>query len=59
MMILFPKKKGIKIATYLIIEEILANQDKAYIMGMIDFALRFGAITHNEKAALIQYLEER
>lgn len=58
-MILFPKRKGIKIATTIIFEEITAGTGASFIMGMLHFARRFGAITQEEQAALIQYIEER
>ena len=59
MMILFPKRKGVKIATALIFEEIEAGASATFILGMIHFATKFGAINKQEQAALIQYLEER
>lgn len=59
MIILFPKRKGVKIATTIIFEEIQAGAGASFILGMIHFARRFGAITPQEQDALIQYLEER
>lgn len=59
MLILFPKRNGVKIATQLIFEEMAAGAGTTYILGMINFAAKFGAITQEEQAALIQYLEER
>ncbi len=59
MIILFPKRNGIKIATTIIFEEMLAGASFQRIMGMIDFAAKFGAITKDESAALIQHLNER
>lgn len=59
MIILFPKRKGVKIATTLIFEEIQSGASVPYIFGMIDFAKRFGAITADEETALIEYLKER
>ena len=53
------KRNGVKIATTIIFEEIAAGAGIAYVLGMIDFAKRYGAITEAEQAALIQYLEER
>lgn len=58
MIILFPKRKGIKIATTLIFEAIKERQDYLFILGMIYFAAKFGAITPKEQQALMQYLEE-
>ena len=59
MLILFPKHKGVKIATSIIFEEMHKGAGFHYILGMIAFARRFGAITAAEEKALIQYLEER
>ena len=59
MIILFPKRKGIKIATTLIFKEIKSGAGASFILGMIHFAFSFGAITEEEQKALIQYLEER
>ena len=53
------KRNGIKIATTIIFEEIKQGASFQRVMGMLDFALSFGAITQAERAALIQYLEER
>lgn len=53
------KHKGVKIATTIIFEEIMAGAGTQFILGMLHFARRFGAITEDENAALIQYLEER
>ena len=58
MIILFPKKKGVKIATTLIFEEIAQGASYQYILGMIDFAKKFGAITATEAKGLIDYLHE-
>lgn len=58
MLILFPKRKGVKIATTLIFEAIEEGHSFAHIFGMIDFASRFGAITDKERSALIQHLKE-
>ena len=59
MMILFPKKDGVKIATTIIWEEILAGASFKYLMGMLDFALRFKAITEKERDIMIEYMIER
>lgn len=60
MLILFPKdKQGVKIATKIIFEEIASGAGVSYILGMIGFARKFGAITPEEESALIGYLEER
>lgn len=49
----------IKKATTIIFEELQAGAGYHYILGMIDFARKFGAITQEEAQALVQYLEER
>lgn len=59
MIILFPKRKGVKIATTLIFEQISKGAKFSYVLGMIDFARGFGAITEKEKKALLEYLRER
>jgi hypothetical protein len=59
MFILFPKRKGVKIATTIIFEETSAGASYHYILGMIDFAKRFGAITKDEAQGLFEYLTER
>lgn len=59
MLILFPKRNGVKIATALIFKEIDTGASFHYILGMIDFAKRFGAITGAEAAALLEYVKER
>lgn len=59
MLILFQKRKGVKIATSLIFEEMQKGASVHYILGMIDFAFKIGAITKDERSALIQYLEKR
>lgn len=60
MLILFPKdKNGIKIATRIIFEEIAAGAGYGFIMGMIYFASKFGAITYEEQLSLTEYLAER
>lgn len=59
MIILFPKRKGVKIATTLIFQAMEERKPQEYISGMIHFALAFGAITEAEKQALIEHLEER
>lgn len=53
------KKDGIKIATTIIFEEIKKGAGREFVMGMLTFARRFGAITEEEESAIIQYLEER
>ena len=59
MIILFPKKKGIKIATQIIFDEMRKGASTTYILGMLAFALRFGAITKKEQAAILEYLNAR
>lgn len=59
MLILFPKRKGVKIATTLIFREIDAGAGYNFILGMIYFAAKFGAITHKEQVALTEHLTER
>ena len=59
MLILFPKRKGIKIATTIIFDAIEKGADSAYVLGMIHFAFAFGAITLKEEQALFEYLKER
>ena len=59
MLILFKKRKGVKIATQLIFEEIQAGAGYTFILGMIYFASKFGAITHQEQVSLTDYLAER
>jgi hypothetical protein len=59
MIILFPKRKGVKIATTIIFKEILSGKGQCYIQGMIDFAFAFGAITKEERKGLIEHLDER
>lgn len=59
MIILFPKRKGIKIATTLIHKALLEGAAADYVKGMIGFALGFGAINAEEAEILTQYLEER
>lgn len=53
------KKDGVKIATTIIFEEMIKGAGTHYILGMIDFARRFGAITEDEQKGLIEHLEER
>lgn len=59
MLILFPKHKGVKIATTLIFEAMLSGAGYNYILGMIDFARKFGAITKEEEKSLLIHLAER
>lgn len=59
MLILFPKKKGVKIATNIIFEEMAAGAGTSFILGMIYFAAKFGAITTQEAKGLTEYLAER
>lgn len=60
MMILFPKDRyGVKIALKLIFEAMEQGASYTYIIGMIDFARQFGAITAEEEKALTEYLIER
>lgn len=56
MIILFPRRKGVKIATRLTFEAMEQRQEPQFIQGMIYFAAAFGAITKAERASLIQYL---
>lgn len=58
MLILFPKRKGVKIATTLIFEEIKRGASYHYILGMLGFARKFGAITDTEEKAILDYLAE-
>lgn len=58
MLILFPKRKGVKIATTIIFREMEVGAGYNFIMGMIYFARKFGAITHKEQVALTEYLIE-
>lgn len=58
-LILFPNKDGVKIATTLIFEAMLSGAGYNYILGMIDFARKFGAITEEEAQGLFEYLVER
>ena len=64
MIILFPKRKGVKIATYIIFEE-MKNVKKGnssgyyFLLGMIFFAAKFGAISHKEQIALTEHLNEK
>ena len=62
MYILFPKRKGVKIATKLIFEEMRQAKGKEgyfLILGMILFAAKFGAITYEEQVSLTQHLNEQ
>ena len=59
MLILFPKRKGVKIATTLIFKAMYAGASFHYMLGMIDFAKSFGAITEEEEKSLLEYLKER
>ena len=60
MLILFPNdKNGVKIATRLIFEAMADGARFHYVLGMIDFARKFGAITQQEEKALLDYLAER
>ena len=59
MLILFPKRKGVKIATTLIFEEMRNGAGYHFVLGMIYFAAKFGAITDEEAQGLIKHLEER
>lgn len=64
MLILFPKRKGAKIATTIIFQE-MKNIKKGnshnyfFVLGMLYFAAKFGAITHKEQIALTEYLNEK
>ena len=59
MIILFPKRKGAKIATTILFQYLRNGAGFHYCLGAIDFAFAFGAITEKEKKALLEYLEER
>ena len=59
MLILFPRRKEVKIATTLIFEMMGRQRSADYIKGAIAFALGFGAITKAEAEALEQHLKER
>lgn len=59
MIILFPKRKGIKIATTIIFEAFEKGASATYLLGMIHFASAFGAITKKEEEILIQYIDGR
>lgn len=59
MVILFPKRKGVKIATTIIFQEIDKGASFHYLLGMVDFAASFGAITAKEQAALLEYIKQR
>lgn len=59
MLILFPKSKGVKIATTIIFEEMARGAGYHYVLGMIGFARRFGAITAAEEKGLLEYLAAR
>lgn len=59
MLILFPKKKGVKIATTIIFQAMQDELSYQHIMGMINFASQFGAITEEECKALIAHLNEQ
>ena len=62
MIILFPKRKGAKIATTIICKELREASKSSsgyfFILGMIYFAAKFGAITYKEQIALTDYLNE-
>lgn len=53
------KQNGVKIATTIIFDEMAQGADFQFILGMIHFAKRFGAINAEEQKALIEYLKER
>ena len=53
------KENGVKIATTIIFREIAAGAGFHYVLGMIEFAEKFGAITQEESKALLEYLKER
>lgn len=62
MFILFPKRKGAKIATTIIFEEMKNVKDSSgywLVLGMILFAAKFGAISYEEQVSLTQYLNEK
>ena len=58
MMILFPRRKGVKIATTILFEEMERGAGFHYTLGMIHFARRFGAITAKEEAGILEHLNE-
>ena len=59
MIILFPKRKGVKIAVAKLFELMRQGASFHYCLGAIDFAFTLGAITEKEKLALLEYLKER
>lgn len=59
MLILFPKRNGVKIATTIIFEAMLAGAGFHYLLGMLAFARKFGAITEAEEKGILDYIEER
>lgn len=59
MIILFPKRKGVKIAPTIIFKMMRKGAGFSYVLGAIDFAFEFGAITEKEKQGLIEHLVER
>ena len=61
-LILFPKRKGVKIATTLIfkeMEDLTGSHKYFFVLGMIYFAAKFGAITYKEQIALTEHLNEK
>lgn len=58
MIILFPRHKGVKIATTIIFRAMMDGAGFHYILGMIDFARKFGAITSKEEASILEHLNE-
>ena len=59
MIILFPKRKGVKVATSLIFEELERSTNLSFLLGMLHFAARFGAISQDEEIALYQHITEK
>ena len=63
-LILFPRRKGVKIATHIIFKEmenVCQSSSSSYflVLGMILFAARFGAISYDEQVALTAHLNEK
>jgi len=62
MIILFPKRKGVKVATTIIfqeIENVKSSHSYFFALGQIYFAAKFGAITYKEQIALTEHLNEK
>ena len=55
MLLFLPKRK----AAAIIFEEMQRGAGFHYVLGMICYANKIGAITNEEETALIEYLQER